>query len=123
MKSFAVSLLLFTVMLGGILVNGRYLHTLADTLDSATEAIPTCGDDNAKRDALDRVCAIWERNRTAVSLSVTVRVTEGIDDCLGKMNAALKYGEDTEFDASKEHLLRIIEDIRRYDRLQLGSIL
>lgn len=128
MKSLLVSLLLFLLMLGGIFCNSRYLSHVADTLSSCIEDIPTYAESNASNDLdreenVKRLAALWEKNRDIISLSVTVRVTEGFEDALGTLQAALEYEEPSHFDAAREHLLRIVEDLRRYDRPGFGSIL
>lgn len=128
MKSLVAALLLFSLMLGVLVLNTRYLSRVTNELERCTEAIPsfTKGDeewDAIRKAGLDRLASVWETERNKVSLSVTVRVTEGIDDAIGKMQAALRHGDRTEFDASREHLLRITDDLRRYDGITLGSIL
>lgn len=127
MKSFVSSLLLFSLMLGGIFLNSRYLARLSSEMRDTAEALPPISDetsDDAFRTAqFERLTRLWQKHRDAVSLTVTMRMVEGIDDCLGALEAAIRYDSAEEFDVAREHLLRIIRDLGYYDALQLGSVL
>lgn len=124
MKSFYLSLLIFALLLGAIVLNGRYLTDVSDRLTEAVERIPDFGEDAEgplRRLRLDEAREIWHRESGTVAYFVTVRVTEGIEDAFGALSASLAHGDRTTFDAERDHLLRIAEDLRRYGRPDLAS--
>lgn len=120
MKATLISILIFALLLTGIFCNGRYLHRVTGDLYDCLRAVPSYADsdensDSVRATALRRFRTVWEAERLRVSLTVSLHVTEGIDDCLGRLDAALAHREKCEFDASLEHLFRIVEDLCRYD--------
>ena len=127
MKSFIASLLLFSLMLGGIFWNCRYLSELSRELHDAVLEIPSLeseeGDTARRIECFGQLSRLWKKHRDKVSFTVTMHMVEGIDDRLGALEAAIRYGDAREFYEVREHLLRIIDDLAFYDALQLGSIL
>ena len=127
MRSFLASLVLFSLMLGAIFLNSRYLLQLSREMQDAAEAIPSLSEKDAEQlmilERLDTLECIWEKNRETVALTVSQRTVEGIDDCLGTLDAAIRHGDAFEFDRTRAHLLRIINDLGYYDVIQLGSVL
>lgn len=126
MKSFLIALVLFSLMLSLLCVNGRFLSKSADALISKTEEIPFYGAAAQSSSALhDTVSALeceWERVKKPISLAVTVRFIEGVDDELGRLRSALRNGDACEFDTAKEHLLRIFEGLYQYEKIAFGGI-
>ena len=126
MKSFTVSLLLFSVMLGGIILNTRYLTSVADQITASIEELPDgiANETSASEDpAIGRLCDLWASERSTVSLSVSIRVIEGIDDGIELLTVAARHGCAADYETARMHLLRIARDIRRYEELSFGSIL
>ena len=125
MKSFYLSLLIFALLLGAITLNGRYLANVSDRLSDAVERIPDFGEEDVedplRRLRLDEAREIWRRESETVAYFVTVRVTEGIEDAFGSLSASLAHGDRAGFDAARDHLLRIAQDLRRYGRPDLAS--
>ena len=127
MKALVISLLLFALMLGTLVLNAEYLSDIAEELELYTRSIPSFSEnasyDPSRTEELDLLAEFWKRERKKVSLSVTVRIAEEIDEKICNMKAALTHDDKTEFDSSREHLLRIADGLRQYDRISVGSIL
>ena len=128
MKTFISSLLIFSVMLLLIRENGDYLAKTADELRELLSGVPQYSElrssqtEKETRERLLLLKARWHEERDRVSLTVSVRITEGIDDCLDRMFGALDYDDGTEFDSSRAHLLRILDDLHRYEGIALGAL-
>ena len=128
MKTFISSLLIFSVMLLLIRENGDYLSKTADELREFLYGIPqyneirTSDTKEESREQLLLMKARWHEERDRVSLTVSVRITEGIDDCLDRMCGALDHDDGTEFDSSRAHLLRILDNLHRYEGVALGAL-
>ena len=125
MKAFLLSLLLFSLMVGAIILNSRYLLSVSSELYARTEALPAITGSSVSEEAeamLSGLTVYWKKHRSAVSFTVQMRVIEGIDDALGALSASAEYGCATEFERAREHLLRITEDLGYYDRIGLGSL-
>ena len=128
MKTFISSLFIFFVMLLLIRENGDYLAKTADDLREILYGVPQYSDirssdtEKESRDRLLRLKALWHEERERVSRTVSVRITEGIDDCLDRMLGALDHGEGAEFDISRAHLLRILDDLHRYEGIAIGAL-
>ena len=128
MKTFLTSLLIFSLMLFLIYANGKYLAGTADDLREILCRIPeyreigTAARRNEVKEQLLSLKVRWHEERERISLTVSVRITEGIDDCLDRMHGALSYGDGAEFDASRAHLLRILDDLHRYEGFALGAL-
>ena len=129
MKSLITSVLLFCLMAGYLFWNSHFLSDTSEEITRCLREIPTYAEGSAtneealRKDGLLRLSELWERKSPLLSLSVSVRVTEGFEDALGRMRAAFDHKDATEFDASREHLLRIAADLHRYDGISVGSIL
>ena len=128
MKTFISSLLIFSVMLLLIRENGDYLSKTADELREILYGIPQYNDilsshtEEESRERLLLLKARWHEEHERVSLTVSVRITEGIDDCLDRMCGALDHNDGAEFDSSRAHLLRILDDLHRYEGVALGAL-
>lgn len=128
MKTFLSSLLIFSLMLFLIFTNGKYLAKTADDLREILHRLPayteivTEAKQAAAAEQLLFLKIRWGEERERISLTVSVRITEGIDDCLDRMHGALTHRDGTEFDASRAHLLRILDDLHRYEGFALGAL-
>ena len=126
MKALIASSLLFLSVLALIIINCRYLEGLSEELCTAVESIPRAAEDDAitsaHLEAFRKAEHVWRENRSTVSLSAPVRVTEGIDDCMGEISASLFCKDAFALETAREHLLRILEDLRRYDAIRIGSV-
>ena len=128
MKTFLSSLLIFSLMLFLIFINGKYLAKTADDLREILCRIPEYAEigTEARRDEVkEQLLSLkvrWHEERERISLTVSVRITEGIDDCLDRMHGALTHHDGAEFDASRAHLLRILDDLHRYEGFALGAL-
>ena len=128
MKTFISSFTIFTVMLLLIRANGKYLSDVSGELAEIARGIPTYNEIESNdsfdtsREMLTRFKEIWQREQERVSLTVSVRITEGIDDCLDRLFGAIDNGDGCEFDSSRAHLLRILYDLHRYEGVALGAL-
>jgi len=128
LKSFMSSLLLFALMLGGIVLNGRYIEQISDELSGYMTEISPYSDADAKSDdtrkqLIEFFERSWFASRESISFSMTARITEDIDDTFELLKVSFRSGEHAEFDRAREHLLRILSKMPKHEQFRTKNIL
>lgn len=127
MKALIGSFFLFLLLLGGILINSRYIVGLGEALLSELSEIPDYTQAGEEQDSLREsgVASLtkrWEAARMAVSVSVNSRLEGEIDEAISRLQSALHHKEAGEFDHARRRLILLLGDLMRHEKFDPRSI-
>ena len=127
MKALIGSFFLFLLLLGGILINSRYIVGLGEALLSELSEIPDYTQAGEEQDSLREsgVASLtkrWEAARMAVSVSVNSRLEGEIDEAISRLQSALHHKETGEFDHARRRLILLLGDLMRHEKFDPRSI-
>ena len=122
MKSFAASLILLAVMLGGMAWNAVYINRVADRLNAMLDAMPDSDDaDSAQAAAAGR--EYWESNAPYVGLSVGYTVTDRVSEQTAVLAACAACGDFYGYRSALALLRDAIGDMRRLEQFSIENLL
>lgn len=122
MKAFVISLIIFTLMLTGIVINNIYINNVADELTVMVGNIPRADKDGCYSEA-SRINEYWEKHQALIGMSVSFVELNRVSD---NITALLVYADEkdvTEFECSKKLLLNSIAEMRRLESLEFDDIM
>ena len=119
MKTFIVSICMFCILLALIVWNVIFVNSTMSELERQIASLPSCEEAG---DALTRAEALWQDNRTALTLSVSYGEIRDMDVSLAEMRAAVSQGDVLQFETARLTALGAIDDIRRLERISPSSI-
>ena len=127
MKALIGSFFLFLLLLGGILINSRYIVGLGEALLSELSEIPDYVQAGEEQDPLREagVASLtrrWEAARMAVSVSVNSRLEGEIDEAISRLRSALHHKEAGEFDHARRRLILLLGELMRHEKFDPRSI-
>ncbi len=116
MKSFAITLLLFVMMVGIILGNAIYIKRITSSLLEALEFIPAPEDPACLGSTRD-LTAYWTHHIPFVSLSACDPLTERISELLAQLTACAEQGDRYGFYTVRASLCNTVENLRQPETL------
>lgn len=119
MKTFIVSLLIFSLLLITIARNAIFVNGTMDKLEQTIKEMPTC---ETASDMLREAETLWREKRSALALSVSYGEIRDVDVSLVEMRAAIDAGDALQFETARLTALGAIDDIRRLERIAPFSI-
>ncbi len=122
MKSFIVTLLIFSALLGIITINFFYINSVGDELEKKVEELDISSIEECKI-KLEELSLYWKDIETKISLSVSYTELNCIDDNITKMMTYLEHRDIVNFECYKASLLNAIEEMRRLEKFSLKNIL
>ncbi len=122
MKSFVITLLLLLLMLGGILVNHLYINKVANSLLSGLDSMPQeCNEESTSQ--ARELLSYWEAHADRVDLSVSFPLVDRVGEQLNVLIACAECGDLYGYRSTLAILKDAVKDIKRLERLTVGSIL
>ena len=109
MKSFAVSVFIFCVLLCVILTNYAYVLRVCEDLEQKADALPECSE---AMGATGELLALWEKESGKLKLSISLRQIEKMEECLSDLHYAASHGDARIFEQSRSRIKAVIDDIR-----------
>lgn len=122
MKSLLISLLLFSVMLGGIAANAVYINNVATEMNRLLSDLPDIGEEECSRATLD-ICEYWERNIPYVGLSVGYTVVDRVSEQAATLAACAACNDFFGFRTALALLQDAVGDMRRLEQFSIGNLL
>ena len=119
MKSFAISLCVFTALLLTILLNCLFVDRTMDTLEAALAALPSC---NEAAEGVAALEAYWDKSHNELSFSISFDEMREMDDCLVQLRIAAKAGNSYEFELARALGFDAIRHMRRLERFSWDGI-
>lgn len=114
MKTFIVSLLIFSLLLVLIGWNVVFVNSTMDKLEQTIKEMPAC---ETASEALQRAEMLWHEKRSTLALSVSYGEIRDVDVSLVEMRTAVNAGDTLQFETARLTALDAIDDIRRLERI------
>ena len=122
MKSFAVSLVLFFVMISAVIVNFFYINNTANEFYRRMDALPDVGDDGCT-EATAELRDFWEERVNYVGLSVSYTITDRLSEQTAALSAAASAKDLYGYRTALALLRDAVGDMRRLEQISIGNIL
>lgn len=122
MKSFAISVLLLLLMLGGIALNYIYINEVADTMLEYLDTLPDVGDPACSESA-SAIAAYWEERVDIVGLSVGYTIVDRVSEQAATLAACAECGDLYGYRTALALLRDAIGDMRRLEGFSIGNLL
>ncbi len=120
MKSFAVSMGIFCVLLGIIVWNYCYVSRVCTELIEKIEELPAC---DASSEAVNELCDYWKEESEWLAISLSLHTIHKMDDCLTELRYAADHN-DTQFFEKNRYLARtIVEEMRDNEKPMLKNLI
>ena len=122
MKSFVISLIIFSAMIGAITLNCTYVSRFSKRLSEITEELPSdrLPDDNKTARKLD---AFWKEHEFFIMLTNDHTRIHEIYGSIQELNAAILSKNFTVYTASRMAIEEAIKSFREFDTFSLEGIL
>ncbi len=119
MKAFWGSLILFSLLIGAIAVNGYYVRARTEELIAITESLLS---EDTRSDALEQLDTFWEKNRTYLAISIKLSDLHEAEELSVLLKEALRIGEEQDFYRYRALLSEKAKEFDRTERISLESI-
>ena len=114
MKGFIISLCIFSLLAGGIVFNSVYVDRICQRFSEEIDALPHVSEAEAKTSAL---CAHWEREKSKLSISVSLQTLEKTDAILAELDYAVRFGDEATFEKCRTLAKAAIKQIKENEGL------
>ena len=114
MKSFVVTLVIFSLLIAFIIFNYVFVNRYSKCLADMTEALPDIGAD----DCIEKIGALtegWQKHRCFISFSAGISSLQNIDDLLDSLLVAKETGNGYEFRKAKALLINAFDDLAQFE--------
>ncbi len=122
MRSFAVSILLLLVMLGGIGYNYIYINRVADEMCAQIDALPEIDAEDCPAQAAE-LAEYWEKHADTVGLSVGYTVVDRVSEQAATLSACAACGDVFGYHTALALLRDAVGDMRRLESFGIGNLL
>ena len=119
MKAFIISLLLFLLLIGCIILNTVFLNRSADHFRALAMAIET---PENRRESLEELAATWEKQKKWIGLTVSFRELDHFGEIITQLHWAYEQKNEQEFQKYRSLFLDAIEEITRTERFSIENL-
>jgi hypothetical protein len=121
MKIFIISLVFFTLMLAGIVLNFIYINKVSDELYVMAYEAPAVGVEGCYA-AVSKLDDYWQKNHDIIRLSVSFVELNQVSDAIVSMKSYAKSGSADDYENARQILLNAIHEMRRLESFKLSSL-
>jgi hypothetical protein len=124
MRTFLISLFLFSLIIAISIFNSFYISSVTDDLTDAVLKIrvPRSGEALTGNETKE-LASLWYKNRPLIALSVNLEYLCMADAAVECMTAYAKTNELPEFEASRQTMLLCIKRIKNLECFNLCNII
>ena len=122
MKGFIAAVITLSLLIGGIIWNGIYIHRTTGELIRDTETIENSTEDT-RVDLLDELHKKWIKVRPVLAITVSHTEIEAIGSRIAALSEYAKTEDDSEFLATLAQLREDLEFLHRSEALTLEGII
>ncbi len=119
MKSLIVTVILFCLLLGAIILNSILVHRTVDHLNDLLSQIESVTDQDSTLSELE---TYWEKQKKFLSLSVSFRDLDHVEETLVGLRWAYDEQDEKEFRKYHALLTDAVAEIARIERLSLENL-
>lgn len=121
MKSFIISLILFTILLSFIIFNSLYMKIQSERLIKKAEDLPHISDPTFQ-EKLSLLRSNWESVKKVIGLSCSYSELLKIDMAFEELSAFATEQSHADCTASKANLIFLLKEISRLERITIEGI-
>lgn len=118
MKTFIVSLVTLAILIVCVTLNCIFVQRSVDDLSRAVEALP----DDAATAVLDELSGKWDKCKTWISVSVSHRETDDIDDSISQLEVHIKEKNQSAYASAVASLKCQLSRLAESETLSPGRI-
>ena len=118
MKTFIVSLCVFSVLLGLIAFNAAFIHRTTSTLKKQIEELTI-----DSKSELMNLEQYWKQKKTLIGLSVSSDLIRDIDERIAEIHTAIAQEDEAGLEACARLALVAIERMRHNERCSIDNLL
>lgn len=122
MKSFILSIIIFSILLSGIIVNSIYVSRFSEQLERFSESFP---EDHmpTDRQIIDDLTEFWHKNEFFIMLTNDHAKVHEVYHHIQSMEAALVSGNFTLYIQSRLAIAEAAKGFREFDSFSLTGVL
>lgn len=121
MRAVIISIALLIVVVTGTLVNLVFVNSRIDEMKCLAESI--CDDKKLRSENITELYELWERSYDLLSFSTSLREIDRATENLLTLQAACESDNEWAIKQSCVLFCNALDDIARYEKFSLGSIL
>ena len=121
MKSFRISIAIFSVMILTIISNYLYISKISDQLCAMLQNIPS----PTSPQCIQQIVILekfWDKHSSTINLSTTAIKTETISSDIVKLKHLALNLEISDFEVTRHQLLSAIRSIKKTEKLSFNNI-
>ena len=118
MKSFIISIIIFSFLIILIIANSIYIHKIANEMLKISESLSP-----ADISGVNELCTLWQKHRLAFSISINDTQIEKITDYTENIKSAATLGNDTELEKYITLLSEILKELKQLEEISFQGII
>ena len=123
MKSFFGSVILFTILILAVTLNGIYILNLSERIGQYAEWFERVEKKEDPTALLEELQDLWKQNRKYLALSIDTATLDDIEKTILSLIVAYESGDSYEFEKYRAYLGEAAREISRFERLDIETIL
>ena len=122
MKSFLGSVILFTILILAVTVNGIYILNLSERIGQYAERLERVEKEEDPTALLEELQDLWKQNRKYLAFSIDTATLDDIEKTILSLIVAYESGDSYEFEKYRAYLGEAAREISRFERLDIETI-
>jgi hypothetical protein len=123
MKSFLGSVILFTILILAVTLNGIYILNLSERIGQYAERLERVEKEEDPTALLEELQDLWKQNRKYLAFSIDTETLDDIEKTILSLIVAYESGDSYEFEKYRAYLGEAAREISRFERLDIETIL
>ena len=123
MKSFLGSVILFTILILAVTLNGIYILNLSERIGQYAERLERVEKEEDPTALLEELQDLWKQNRKYLAFSIDTATLDDIEKTILSLIVAYESGDSYEFEKYRAYLGEAAREISRFERLDIETIL
>jgi hypothetical protein len=122
MKSFLGSVILFTILILTVTLNGIYILGLSERIGQYAERLERVEKEEDPTALLKELQDLWKQNRKYLAFSIDTETLDDIEKTILSLIVAYESGDGYEFEKYRAYLGEAAREISRFERLDIETI-
>jgi hypothetical protein len=122
MKSFLGSVILFTILILAVTLNGIYILNLSERIGQYAERLERVEKEEDPTALLEELQDLWKQNRKYLAFSIDTATLDDIEKTILSLIVAYESGDSYEFEKYRAYLGEAAREISRFERLDIETI-
>ncbi len=125
MKVFITAVVILSLLIAGVWVNGIFLHGRLNELIDAALLLPDTVDTDVAQyaEAIGVLQPLWEETRQITMITVSAARIEAIDRAMADLEAGWETEEDTAYRQARAELILLLRRLRAIESCSLSAVI